>query len=78
MNSIWNEKCGYIFENGEMSSELEVESNDCKETIRLEIKEEIRDPEDLQDPSFNENGFHESYSENEDAGIVYFILFFMI
>ena len=33
-----------------VESELEAESIDCKETIKLEIKQEIQETEDLQDP----------------------------
>ena len=33
-----------------LESEVEAESIDCKETIKLEIKQEIQETEDLQDP----------------------------
>ena len=45
------EFCDDIAESGKISleSELEAESIDCKETIKLEIKEEMQETEDLQD-----------------------------
>ena len=47
-----SEHCEDIVESGEISleSELEAESIDCKETIKLEIKQEIQETEDLRDP----------------------------
>ena len=33
-----------------LESQVEVESSDCRETIKLEIKHEIQESEDLQDP----------------------------
>ena len=51
--TVKSEHCEDIdVESGEISleSELEAESSDCKETIKLEIKQEIQETEDLQDP----------------------------
>merc|ERR1719187_1099491 len=47
-----------------VESELEAESIDCKETIKLEVKQEIQDTEELQDNISNEDfqhGEQESY-----------------
>ena len=33
-----------------VESQVEIESSDCKETIKCEIKQEIQETEDLQDP----------------------------
>ena len=51
--TVKSEHCEDIdVESGEISleSELEAESIDCKETIKVEIKQEIQETEDLQDP----------------------------
>ena len=50
--TIETEDMADFHESGEISleSEVEAESIDCKETIKLEIKEEIQETEDLQDP----------------------------
>ena len=55
LDFVKSEICEDIDESGEIykKSELEGESIDCKETIKLEIKEEIPDTEDVQDPMFN-------------------------
>ena len=47
-----SEHCEDIVESGEISleSEPEAESSDCKEIIKLEIKQEIQDTGDVQDP----------------------------
>merc|ERR1712200_185475 len=58
LDYVQSEFCEDIDENGEISleSELQVESIDCKETIKLEIKHEIQETtEDLEDPLFNED-----------------------
>ena len=62
MNS---EHCQDIVVSSEISleSELEAESIDCKETIKLEIKQEIQETEDLQDPISTE--VNESSSVDE-------------
>ena len=46
-----------IVESGEISleSEIEAESINCKETIKLEIKREVQKTEDLQDPLSTED-----------------------
>ena len=50
--TLKSEHCEDIVESGEISleSELEAESSDCKETIKVEIKQETQETEDLQDP----------------------------
>jgi len=50
--TIETEDMADFHESGEISleSEVEAESIDCKETIKLEIKQEIQETEDLQDP----------------------------
>ena len=50
--TVNSEHCQDIVVSSEISleSELEAESIDCKETIKLEIKQEIQETEDLQDP----------------------------
>ena len=56
--TVKSEHCEDIdVESGEISleSELEAESIDCKETIKLEIKQEIQETEDLQDPISTED-----------------------
>ena len=65
-----SEHCEDIVESGEISleSELEAESIDCKETIKLEIKQEIQETEDLQDPLSTEvikSDLQESVSVDE-------------
>ena len=54
-----NEHCEETVESGEISlkSEIEAESIDCKETIKLEIKQEIQETEDVQDPLSTEDPF---------------------
>ena len=51
------EFCDDIAESGEISlkSEIEAESIESKETIKLEIKQEIQETEDLQDPLSTED-----------------------
>ena len=49
---VKSEHCEEVVESGEISleSELEAEPSDCKETIKFEMKQEIQETEDLQDP----------------------------
>ena len=46
-----SERCENIVESGEISleSELQDESINCKETMKLEIKQEIQDPISTED-----------------------------
>ena len=50
--TVKSERCENIVESGEISLELELEAEsiDCKEIIKLEIKQEMQETEDLQDP----------------------------
>ena len=52
-----SERCENIVESGKISleSELQDESINCKETMKLEIKQEIQETEDLQDPISTED-----------------------
>ena len=55
---VKSEHCEDIdVESGEISLESEPESSDCKETIKLEIKQEIQETEDVQDPLSTEDPF---------------------
>ena len=47
-----------------LESELEAESIYCKETIKLEINQEIQETEDLQDPLSTENPFTDIEDES--------------
>ena len=55
--TVKSERCENIVESGEISleSELQDESINCKETMKLEIKQEIQGTEDLQDPISTED-----------------------
>ena len=55
--TVNSELCQDIVVSNEISleSEVEAESIDCKETIKLEIKQEIKETEDLQDPLSTED-----------------------
>ena len=55
--TVKSERCENIVESGEISleSELQDESINCKETMKLEIKQEIQETEDFQDPISTED-----------------------
>ena len=67
-----SEFCEDFVESGGTSveSEPQAESNDCKETIKLEIKQEIRETKDLQDNLCTEViDYHLKFSEESAIGI---------
>merc|ERR1719186_430861 len=59
--TVNSEHCQDIVVSSEISleSEVEAESIDCKKTIKLEIKQEIQETEDLQDPISTEEHLQE-------------------
>ena len=72
--TVNSEHCQDIVVSSEISleSELEAESIDCKETIKLEVKQEIQETEDLQDDISNEDiqhGEQESYFVDHEITI---------
>merc|ERR1711922_82220 len=71
--TVKSEHCEDIdVESGENSleSELEDESVDCKETIKLEIKQEIQDTEDVQDPLSTEYPIFDDIGDEHIAVIM--------
>ena len=66
---VKSEPCEDIdVESGEISleSQLEAETIDCKETIKLEIKQEILEIQDLQDPTCFGNSDFSELNSNEN------------
>ena len=71
--TVNSEHCQDIVVSSEISleSELEAESIDCKETIKLEIKQEMQETEDLQDPISTEaNELDEQESRAVDEKLI--------